>query len=58
MVEALNARKNQLLLICEAALPESQYRAFRKLFLGELGRDGLERDLARILAEHEKHRDR
>jgi hypothetical protein len=52
ILDALNARKNRLLLVAEAALPESQFRAFRKMFLCELGKDGLERDLAAILAEH------
>jgi hypothetical protein len=58
IVQALDARKNRMLLIAEAALPESQYRAFRKLFLGELGRDGLERELARLVAEKDKERNR
>ena len=58
IVEALNARKNRALRFAEAALPPSQYQAFRKLFLGEFGRDGLERDLVRIIAEHEKDRNR
>ena len=41
-----------------SALPESQYQAFRKLFLGEFGRDGLERELERIVAEESKDRNR
>jgi hypothetical protein len=58
IVQALDARKNRVLLVAEAALPESQYRAFRKFFLGELGRDGLEQDLARLVAEQDKGRKR
>jgi hypothetical protein len=50
IVDALNARKNRVLLFAQAALPESQYQAFRKLFLGEFGRDGLERELERLFA--------
>lgn len=58
IIEALNARKNRALRFAEAALPPPQYQAFRKLFLGEFGRDGMERDLVRIIAEHEKDRNR
>jgi hypothetical protein len=53
LTEALNARKNKALRIAEAALPESQFRAFRSLFLDEFGRSGLEEDLVRIVAEYE-----
>lgn len=54
LTDALNARKNRALRIAEAALPESQYRAFRSLFLDEFGRSGLEEDLARIVADFER----
>lgn len=54
LVEAVNARKNRALRLAEAALPESQFRAFRGLFLDEFGRNGLESELVRIVAEHEK----
>jgi hypothetical protein len=54
LLEAVNARKNRALRIAEAALPESQYRAFRGLFLDEFGRSGLEQELARIVAEFER----
>jgi len=58
ILHAINDRKNRLLDIAQAALPESQYQAFRRLFLSELGRHGLEADLERIIAEREKHRNR
>ncbi|MGB7540765.1 MAG: hypothetical protein WBM28_01965 [Burkholderiales bacterium] len=58
ILDSLNARKNRLLLVAQAALPESQFQAFRKLFLGELGKDGLEAELAKIVVEHENHRNR
>ena len=45
IVELLNPRKNRLLLYAEAALPERQFAAFRKLLLDELGNGGLIRDL-------------
>ena len=48
--ELLNKRKGRLLLFAEAALPPSQFQAFRKLLLGELGSTGLEQDLARVIA--------
>ncbi len=55
---ALNARKNRVLLFAQAALPQERYQAFRKLFLGEFGRDGLERELERIIAGDVRDRDR
>ena len=58
IVQALNARKNRMLLIAEAALPGTQYQAFRKIFLSELGKDGLERELEQIVAEQGKERNR
>ena len=58
IVQALNARKNRMLLIAEAALPGPQYQAFRKIFLSELGKDGLERELEQIVAEQGKERNR
>jgi hypothetical protein len=58
ILDVLNARKNRLLLVAEAALPESQFKAFRKMFLCELGKDGLERELEGILAKHHNDRNR
>ena len=49
--ELLNLRKRRLLLFAEAALPVTQFVAFRKLLLGELGEKGLEQDLVRAVAE-------
>lgn len=51
ILEALNARKNNLLLLAEASLHPGQFNAFRKLLLNELGQKGLEGELVRILAE-------
>ena len=50
----LNLRKKRVLSIAEAALPETQFRAFRGLLLDEFGREGLERDLERLMAEREQ----
>lgn len=49
----LNQRKNRVLRIAEAALPETQFKAFRGLLLDEFGREGLERDLERLVVERE-----
>lgn len=58
VLSVLNARKAKVLLIAEAALPQSQYQAFRKLFLNEFGQGGLEGELVRVITEShtkEKH---
>lgn len=54
IVALLNHRKNRVLRIAEAALPETQFRAFRGLVLDEFGREGLEKDLERLMAEREQ----
>lgn len=54
LLEAIDARKNRALRYAQAALPESQFRAYRGLFLDEFGQSGLERDLVRIVADYEK----
>lgn len=58
IIAALNVRKNMLLLFAQASLSPQQFRAFRKLLLRELGRDGLERELVRIIGEHDEERKR
>lgn len=52
VLDVLNPRKKQILLVAESSLAESQFRAFRTLMLNELGRDGLERDLERLWVAH------
>lgn len=47
--ELLNARKNKVLTIAQAALPEHQYMAFKKLFLDEMGERGLEKEIKQVL---------
>ncbi|HJW54154.1 MAG TPA: hypothetical protein VJ577_02680 [Burkholderiaceae bacterium] len=57
--QALNSRKSKLLDMAQAAFPQSQYIAFRKLLLNELGKQGFEQDLERILAEGSRqHKER
>ena len=54
----LNQRKNRILRIAEAALPERQFQAFRSCLLDELGREGFEKDVERLVAEREQGTDR
>lgn len=49
IVGLLNARKNRVLLYAQAALPEKQFAAFKKLFLDEFGLRGLESELAHLI---------
>lgn len=58
IVELVNPRKSRVLRLAEAALPPAQFRAFRGMLLDEFGRDGLERDLERLLAESNTERAR
>lgn len=53
----VNARLNRVLLIAQAALPEHQFDAFRRLILDEFGRAGLIRDLDTIsdIPRQERH---
>lgn len=49
--DMVKARKNRVLLLAQAALPEHQFKAFRTLLLDEFGQKGLESELARVFAE-------
>lgn len=51
----IDSRKSKALLLAQTALPESQYSAFRKLFLDEFGKSGLESDLERLFNENSAH---
>jgi hypothetical protein len=51
ILHALNGRKARLLDLAQAALPEGQFAAFRKLVLNELGKQGFEQELERIMAK-------
>jgi len=53
LLALLNRRKNNVLLIAQASLPEHQYQAFKKLFLNEFGERGLETDLKKLLNEQQ-----
>lgn len=48
----LNARKNRLLLVLQACLPQQhQFDAIRKILLDELGRGGFEQELTEALEQ-------
>jgi hypothetical protein len=53
--ELIRARLNQVLLIAQASLPESQFQAFRKLTLDQFGMSGLGRDLERVFRQGFEH---
>jgi hypothetical protein len=58
IMSAINARINKVLLFAEAALPEKQFRPFRRLVLDEFGNSGLGKDLDSLCgedAESERH---
>ena len=57
VMDTINARINRVLLYGEASLPESQFKAFRKLILDEFGHSGLRGDLARLFGD-DKPQDR
>jgi len=56
LLPLVNARLNRVLLIAQAALPEHQFEAFRRLILDEFGRAGLIRDLNTVLGESRQER--
>ena len=46
--EVIMRQVHHVLLVAEAALPESQFKAFRKLVLDGFGKNGLGKDLERL----------
>ncbi|SHJ66784.1 hypothetical protein SAMN02745165_02889 [Malonomonas rubra DSM 5091] len=44
----INKRVNRVLQYAEASLPQSQFRAFRKLVLDEFGDNGMAKDLNKM----------
>ncbi len=51
VIVLLNARKSKILTIAQVGLSEHQFTAFRSLMLDELGKNGLESDLIKLLDE-------
>ena len=48
VLRLLEARKNRVLTYAQIGLPEQQFRAFRKAFLDEFGKSGLESELEQL----------
>jgi len=56
LTDKLNARKNRLLLVLQASIPQQhQYEAVRKIVLDELGRDGFEKELEEAMQHMERN---
>ena len=49
IIEVYTDTMKHVLLYAQAALPDSQYQAFRKLVLDEFGRNGVRRRIRTIL---------
>jgi hypothetical protein len=47
----IGKRVNEVLLIAEASLPQTQFQAFRKLTLNQFGQNGLGKDLDEVFGE-------
>jgi hypothetical protein len=58
IVALVKPRIHKLLLVAEAALPEGQFAAFRKIVLDELGNSGLNKDLEELFGKGQDHKDR
>jgi hypothetical protein len=52
--QLINPHLNQVLLVAEAALSASQFQAFRKFVLNEFGKNGLGKELERVLRNQER----
>jgi len=50
--QLINPRINQLLLVAQSSLPDSQFQAFRKIMLNEFGNSGLGKELDRLFKEN------
>ncbi|QOJ23522.1 MAG: hypothetical protein HRU78_07570 [Gammaproteobacteria bacterium] len=47
ILKALDQSKNEALLLAQSSLPQSQFEAFRKIYLNIFGKNGLKKELAR-----------
>jgi len=56
IVGLVNLHVSKVLTVAEAALPESQFKAFRKLVLDEFGRNGLETEVCDLINKHRSSR--
>lgn len=56
IIDLVKPRLNRLLTVAQAALPDRQFSAFRKMMLDEFGRSGLEGELDQVLQRQDKDR--
>ena len=54
ILKRLDQSKNEALLLAQSSLPQSQFEAYRKIFFNIFGKNGLEKELARLYAEDRK----
>lgn len=54
VLKLLDQSKNEALLVAQSSLSQSQFEAFRKIFLNIFGKNGLEKELERLFAEDQK----
>lgn len=47
----INARKSKILTYAQVGMTEHQFKAYRSLVLDELGKEGLESELTKLLDE-------
>jgi len=56
ILDLVKPRLNRVLTVAQASLPDSQFKAFRRIMLDEFGKSGLEKELEQ--AFHPQHKDR
>lgn len=54
ILKRLDQSKNEALLLAQSSLSQSQFEAYRKIFLNIFGKNGLEKELAKLYAEDRK----
>ncbi|MEK6735818.1 MAG: hypothetical protein AABY47_04560 [Pseudomonadota bacterium] len=57
ILRLLDQSKNEALLLAQSSLSQSQFEAYRKIYLNIFGKNGLEKELARLYAE-DRNKDR
>lgn len=53
ITDYVNQRLNTVLLVAQSSLPDTQFKAFRKLTLDQFGRNGLIKDLRQLANDNE-----
>jgi hypothetical protein len=57
ILRLLDQSKNEALLLAQSSLSQSQFEAYRKIYLNIFGKNGLEKELAQLYAE-DRNKDR